>query len=47
VRGFVDFFNIANNHPSESITRTTGLNFLRPSLILAPFTARIGFRVVW
>jgi hypothetical protein len=47
LRGFVDFFNVANSHPSEIITRTTGPNLLRPVVILAPFTARIGFRLLW
>jgi hypothetical protein len=47
VRGFFDLFNIANSHASETITRTTGLNYLRPSAILAPRTARLGFRFLW
>jgi hypothetical protein len=47
IRGFVDFFNITNSHASETITRTTGANFLRPANILAPFTMRLGFRFMW
>lgn len=47
LRGFVDFFNITNSHASETITRTTGLNYLRPANILAPFTTRVGFRFLW
>ncbi|MBA3271186.1 MAG: hypothetical protein H0T71_11820, partial [Acidobacteria bacterium] len=46
-RLFLDLFNLANSHASESITRTTGLNYLRPANILAPRTARLGFRLVW
>jgi hypothetical protein len=46
-RLFVDLFNITNSHASEAITRTTGANYLRPANILAPFTARLGFRFLW
>ncbi|MEZ5419994.1 MAG: hypothetical protein R2708_21995, partial [Vicinamibacterales bacterium] len=46
-RGFLDFFNITNSHASETITRSTGGNFLRPTAILAPFTSRVGFRLLW
>lgn len=46
-RGFVDFFNISNSHASETITRSTGANYLRPAAILAPFTTRVGFRFLW
>jgi hypothetical protein len=46
-RLFLDLFNITNSHASESITRTTGTNDLRPANILAPFTARLGFRFLW
>ena len=47
IRAFIDFFNITNSHASETITRTTGANFLRPANILAPFTTRLGFRFLW
>jgi hypothetical protein len=47
LRGFFDMFNIANSHASETITRTPGLNYLRPSAILAPRAARLGFRFLW
>ena len=46
-RGFFDLFNIANSSTSETLTRTTGPNYLRPSAILAPRTARIGFRFLF
>jgi hypothetical protein len=46
-RLFLDLFNITNSHASEAITRTTGANFLRPANILAPRTARLGFRFLW
>ncbi len=46
-RLFVDFFNISNSHASETITRTTGVNYLRPAAILAPFTTRLGVRFLW
>jgi hypothetical protein len=46
-RLFIDLFNITNSHASESITRTTGANYQRPANILAPFTTRLGFRVLW
>ncbi len=47
LRGFIDFFNISNSSASETITQTTGANFLRPATILAPFTTRLGFRFLW
>jgi hypothetical protein len=47
LRGFLDLFNLTNSHASETITRATGSNYLRPSAILAPRTARIGFRFLW
>ena len=47
LRGFFDLFNIANSSAAETITRTTGTNYLRPTAILAPRTARVGFRFLW
>ncbi len=47
VRGFLDFFNITNSHASETIGRSTGASFLRPAAILAPFTIRLGGRLLW
>jgi hypothetical protein len=47
VRGFVDFFNITNSHASETIGRATGISYLKPVLILAPRTMRLGFRVIF
>jgi hypothetical protein len=47
IRGFFDLFNIGNSHASETISRATGLSYLKPSAILAPRTARVGFRFVW
>jgi hypothetical protein len=46
-RLFLDLFNIANSHSSETISRATGTGYQRPSAILAPFTARLGFRFLW
>ena len=47
LRGMLDLFNITNSHASETISRATGLGYLKPSAILAPFTARVGFRFIW
>ncbi|MGE0815408.1 MAG: carboxypeptidase regulatory-like domain-containing protein [Vicinamibacterales bacterium] len=47
VRLFLDLFNMANSHSSETISRATGLGYQKPSAILAPRTARLGFRFVW
>jgi hypothetical protein len=47
LRGFFDLFNITNSHASETISRATGLSYLKPSAILAPRTARVGFRFLW
>ncbi len=46
-RGMFDMFNITNSHASETISRSTGLSYLKPSAILAPFTMRVGFRVIF
>ena len=47
VRTFFDLFNITNSHASETISRATGLGYQKPSAILAPRTARVGFRFLW
>lgn len=47
LRGFVDLFNLTNSHASETIGRATGLSYLKPALILAPRTTRVGFRMMW
>jgi len=44
---FLDLFNIGNSHAAEIISFSTGTAFQRPQNILAPFTARIGFRFEW
>jgi hypothetical protein len=46
-RLFLDIFNITNSSASETITRATGVNYQRPANILAPVTARVGFRFLW
>jgi hypothetical protein len=46
-RLFLDIFNIANSHASETISRATGPGYQKPSAILAPVTARLGFRFLW
>ena len=46
-RGFLDFFNITNSAAAEDLTVATGANFQRPSAILAPFTTRLGMRILW
>ena len=46
-RLFLDIFNITNSHASETISRATGPGYLKPSAILAPVTARLGFRFLW
>ncbi len=47
IRGMFDLFNIGNSHASETIGRATGTSYLKPTLILAPRTARLGFRLMW
>ena len=47
IRAFLDLFNITNSDAAETITRTIGTNYRRPANILAPFTARVGFRFLW
>jgi hypothetical protein len=42
-----DAFNLANSHASETVSHATGLGYLKPSAILAPRTARVGFRFIF
>ena len=46
-RLFLDLFNITNSHADESISRSTGTGYQRPATILAPFTVRLGARILW
>ena len=46
-RLFFDVFNITNSHASETISRNSGTGYQKPSAILAPVTARVGFRFLW
>ena len=47
IRAALDLFNITNSHASETINRATGTTYLKPTAILAPFTARLGFRFIF
>ena len=47
LRAYFDLFNITNSHASETISRATGLGYLKPSAILAPITGRVGFRFIF
>ena len=47
VRLFLDGFNLMNAYAAETITTTAGANFQQPTAIMAPRTARIGFRLIW
>jgi hypothetical protein len=47
LRAFFDAFNLTNSHASETIGRSTGTSYQKPSAILAPITARVGFRFLF
>ena len=47
LRLYFDAFNLSNSSASETINRATGLSYLKPSAILAPRTARVGFRFIF
>ncbi|MBI1875978.1 MAG: carboxypeptidase regulatory-like domain-containing protein [Acidobacteria bacterium] len=47
VRAFLDLFNILNAHSPETLSHATGVNYLLPTVVLAPRTSRIGFRFIW
>ncbi len=47
IRLFLDGFNLANSYAGETIVVATGATYLQPTAILAPRTARVGFRLVW
>lgn len=44
---FLDGYNITNTYAAEEISTATGSNFERPTAILAPRSAKVGFRVTW
>jgi hypothetical protein len=46
-RLFLDVFNVTNAIAAETISMATGTSFLRPTALLAPRLARVGFRVMW
>jgi hypothetical protein len=43
----LDAFNLTNSHASETIGRATGTAFQKPTAILAPFTTRLGLRLIF
>jgi hypothetical protein len=43
----LDAFNLSNSHASETIGRATGTAFRKPTAILAPFTTRLSFRLIF
>jgi hypothetical protein len=43
----LDAFNLANSHASETIGRATGTAYQKPTAILAPFTTRLGLRLIF
>ncbi|HYU77457.1 MAG TPA: TonB-dependent receptor [Vicinamibacterales bacterium] len=47
LRVFLDGFNLANSYAAEIVSAATGPTFQRPTAILAPRTAKVGFRVSW
>jgi hypothetical protein len=47
LRAFFDAFNLTNSHASETIGRATGTSYQKPTAILAPITARVGFRFIF
>jgi hypothetical protein len=47
LRAYIDLFNLTNSHASETIARATGPQYQKPALILAPRTARVGFRFIF
>jgi hypothetical protein len=44
---YLDLYNLFNANPIQNITVSSGANFLRPSLIVAPRILRIGARFDW
>jgi len=47
LRVFLDGYNVPNAYAAETISVATGPTFQRPTAILAPRTAKVGFRVSW
>ncbi len=47
LRVYIDAFNLTNSHASETISRATGLSYLKPSAIRAPRPARVGFPCIF
>jgi hypothetical protein len=44
---YLDLYNVLNANPIQDITVSSGANFLRPTLIVAPRILRIGARYDW
>jgi len=44
LRALFDLFNITNSNAVETLTRTSGSAFPRPTAVLSPRTARVGVR---
>jgi hypothetical protein len=47
LRAFVDLFNILNSDAADTTSWGTGAAFERPTQIVGPRTARVGFRFEW
>ncbi|HMB81418.1 MAG TPA: hypothetical protein VKI43_15170, partial [Vicinamibacterales bacterium] len=47
VRLFLDGFNLLNSYAADVIVQATGATYLQPTGIIAPRTARVGFRFIW
>ena len=47
LRLMFDAFNLANSHAAETLSRATNPQFLKPTAVLAPRTARVGFRFIF
>jgi hypothetical protein len=47
LRAFVDAFNLFNSDAADTMSWGTGAAFERPTQIVGPRTARIGFRFEW
>jgi hypothetical protein len=44
---FIDLYNVTNANPIQEITVSSGSNFLRPAIVVAPRVLRIGAKFDW
>ena len=45
--GFLDVYNLLNTNAAQTLTTSSGTDWLRPTAITGPRVLRIGARLEW